>query len=114
MVVATQSNERIELLDALRGFALFGILLANILCWSGWIFRTPEQLLAFAGADTILWQYRFHHMLIDGKFYTNFSLLFGAGFALQIGRLQAAGLMACASIAAACWCCSRSAPYTRC
>lgn len=91
MVVAVGSKERIETLDALRGFALFGILLANILYWSGWIFRTPEQLLAFAGAETILWQYRFHHMLIDGKFYTIFSLLFGAGFALQIGRLQARG-----------------------
>lgn len=91
MVAAVGSKERIETLDALRGFALFGILLANILYWSGWIFRTPEQLLAFAGADTILWQYRFHHMLIDGKFYTIFSLLFGAGFALQLGRLQARG-----------------------
>jgi uncharacterized protein len=37
------------------------------------------------------WQYRFHHLLIDGKFYTIFSLLFGAGFALQIARLAGRG-----------------------
>lgn len=91
MVAATDSNERIEMLDALRGLALFGILLANILYWSGWVFMTPEQQQAFAGADTTAWQYRFHHLLIDGKFYTIFSLLFGAGFALQLGRLSARG-----------------------
>jgi len=91
MVAATDRKERIETLDALRGLALFGILLANILYWSGWTFMTPGQLLAFAGADTVMWQYRFHHLLIDGKFYTIFSLLFGAGFALQIGRLSARG-----------------------
>lgn len=31
MVAATDSKERIEILDALRGLALFGILFANIL-----------------------------------------------------------------------------------
>jgi len=90
-VTATGGADRIETLDALRGFALLGILLANILYWSGWTFRTPEQQLAFAGAEMVEWQYRFHHLLIDGKFYTLFSLLFGAGFALQIGRLAARG-----------------------
>jgi uncharacterized protein len=91
MTAATDSKERIEILDALRGLALFGILLANILYWSGWTFMTPEQQQAFAGAEVASWQYRFHHLLIDGKFYTIFSLLFGAGFALQIGRLSARG-----------------------
>lgn len=85
----TQRAERIEILDALRGFALFGILFANILYWSGWGVMTEGQRLAFAGAETVLWQYRFHHFLVDGKFYTIFSLLFGAGFALQIARLSA-------------------------
>jgi uncharacterized protein len=90
-VTATAGAERIETLDALRGFALLGILLANILYWSGWIFRAPDQQLAFADAEVIAWQYRFHHLLIDGKFYTLFSLLFGAGFALHIGRLAQRG-----------------------
>lgn len=91
MVAATDGKDRIETLDALRGFALFGILLANMLYWAGWILRTPEQLEGFAGADMVAWQYRFHHLLIDGKFYSLFSLLFGAGFALQIGRLAQRG-----------------------
>jgi uncharacterized protein len=91
MQVATGKTERIELLDGLRGFALFGILLANILYWAGWTLMTGEQRVALAGAEEVAWQYRFHHLLIDGKFYTIFSLLFGAGFALQIGRLTNRG-----------------------
>lgn len=92
MAAVTGRAERIELLDALRGFALFGILLANMLYWSGWGAMTEEQRIAFAGAEATTWQYRFHHLLVDGKFYTIFSLLFGAGFALQITRLSARGL----------------------
>ena len=92
MGTAAGRAERIELLDALRGFALFGILLANILYWSGWAFMTEAQSVSVAGAEAVAWQYRFHHALVDGKFYTLFSLLFGAGFALQIARLSARGM----------------------
>ncbi len=84
--------ERIELLDALRGFALCGILLANILYWSGWIFMPPEQKIALAGEAGVAWQSFFHHALVDGKFYTLFSFLFGIGFALQLERLTKRGL----------------------
>lgn len=88
---AATAAERIETLDALRGFALLGILLANILYWSGWGLMTEQQHVALAGADSALWQYRFHHLLVDGKFYTLFSLLFGAGFALQLARIEGRG-----------------------
>ena len=88
---AAGPSERIELLDALRGFALLGILLANMLYWSGWGLMTDAQRLALGGSEAVIWQYRFHHLLIDGKFYTIFSLLFGAGFALQLARLTARG-----------------------
>src|SRR5688572_22763945 len=91
MATPTARGERIEIVDALRGFALLGILLANILVWSGWVLMTDSQRLALAGEVSVTWQYRFHHLLVDGKFYTLFSLLFGAGFALQIARLSARG-----------------------
>ncbi|HYD12343.1 MAG TPA: DUF418 domain-containing protein [Allosphingosinicella sp.] len=81
--------ERVDLLDGLRGFALFGILLANILYWSGWTFMQAEQRAALAGADGVAAQYLFHHAFVDGKFYTLFSLLFGIGFSLQLKRLEA-------------------------
>lgn len=88
---ARPAGNRLEVLDALRGIALFGILMANILYWSGWGLMTDLQRLQLGGAGGVLWQYRFHHLLVDGKFYTLFSLLFGAGFALQLTRLGQAG-----------------------
>lgn len=88
---AATAAERIDALDALRGFALLGILLANILYWSGWGLMSEAQHVALAGADGAAWHYRFHHLLIDGKFYTLFSLLFGAGFALQLARIEGRG-----------------------
>jgi uncharacterized protein len=88
---AAPAADRLAVVDALRGFALFGILLANILYWSGWGMSTPEQRIAWVGATADLWQYRFHHLFVDGKFYTLFSFLFGAGFALQLARLVQRG-----------------------
>jgi uncharacterized protein len=88
----TERTERIEILDGLRGFCLFGILLANVLTWSAWAFMPPDQRLALAGAESVRQQYFFHHFLVDGKFYTIFSLLFGIGFALQLSRLERRGL----------------------
>ena len=87
----TAGEERLRVVDALRGFALFGILLANVLYWSGWGMVTDAQRLAWGGTTGDLWQYRFHHLLVDGKFYTIFSFLFGAGFALQLERLLRRG-----------------------
>ena len=88
---AASAAERIELLDALRGFALFGILLANMLYWSGWIFMPESERAALAGAGQVNAQHFFHHFLVDGKFYTLFSLLFGMGFSLQLARLERRG-----------------------
>lgn len=85
------AQERIHLVDALRGLALIGILLANILIFSGWEFLDTDRKIALAGDSATLWQHRFHQLIIDGKFYTIFSLLFGAGFALQLYRLTRRG-----------------------
>lgn len=48
---AAPAEERIELLDALRGFALFGILLANIFYWSGWVLVTDAERQMMATPD---------------------------------------------------------------
>jgi len=82
-------HERIDVLDALRGFALLGILLANLAAFSGWMFLAPEQRGALGAlGEGRVWDFA-SHALIDGKFYTVFSLLFGIGFAVQLARLQA-------------------------
>lgn len=88
---AAPARDRIAAVDALRGFALFGILMANILVLSGWEFLSEAGRTALAGERGASMQRAFHHGLIDGKFYTIFSLLFGAGFALQLSRLNARG-----------------------
>jgi uncharacterized protein len=82
------ANERAPWLDALRGFALFGILLANIPLLGGVGFASPEVLhtLRFdVVAPAIDW---FEHAFIAAKFYSLFSFLFGLGFALQLRRAR--------------------------
>lgn len=85
----TALNERHSLLDVLRGFALLGVLLANMASHSGYFFleQTNHVPLETAEADHIVeW---IEHFLIDGKFYSLFSMLFGIGFALQLKRASA-------------------------
>lgn len=71
----------------MRGFALLGISLVNILYWSGWVLMTPAQQVAHAGADARHVQWYLDHLLLDGKFYTLFSLMFGVGLG-WIGQLS--------------------------
>jgi len=86
-------QDRFDILDALRGFALFGIFLANIRFFGGWEFLGDEQRTALA-SDGYQWIEFLHLALIDGKFYTLFAFLFGLGFALQLQRLEARGASA--------------------
>ena len=82
----TVGRERYVVLDALRGLALLGIALANFPEFGLWTFLSNEEqsFLPTATADHIV---RFlQYMLVDGKFYTIFSLLFGIGFALFLSR----------------------------
>ena len=81
------AGERFPLLDALRGWALFGILVANMVAFIGFSFLDDAQRTAAVGsalddvAELLL------EWLVVGKFYSIFSLLFGIGFAIQLGRL---------------------------
>ena len=82
----TTAKERYVVIDALRGLALLGIALANFPEFALWTFLSADEQSAMstAGVDRIV---RFlQYMLVDGKFYTIFSLLFGVGFALILSR----------------------------
>jgi uncharacterized protein len=77
------ADSRIFAVDAVRGVALFGVLLVNM---SGF------------GADSIAWTsatdrlaYAIMHVFVESKSWTLFSLLFGFGFALQLERARAGG-----------------------
>lgn len=84
----TVDKERFHILDAIRGFALFGIYLANIRTFSGWDFLSLEQKELLAGNYLVIYEFA-ETLFVDGKFYTLFSLLFGIGFSLQLARLKA-------------------------
>ena len=86
-------KNRIDILDALRGFALLGIIVINVQSWAGWWALYPPEQAAVSGGPESAWWYRFLlTSVVEGKFYTIFSFLFGLGFALQLSRLQLRGL----------------------
>ena len=85
-------SERYVILDALRGFALIGIILVNYPEFSLYTFQPDEVAAAMptAGIDRAV---RFlQYVFVDGKFYTLFSLLFGIGFSIIISHAQAKGV----------------------
>src|SRR3974377_1818159 len=83
-------SERILFIDVLRGMALFGILAANMrgffapldaYMYTGMLYHSRADVLAQAFID----------ILIQGKFISIFSFLFGMGFAIQMSRAEAKG-----------------------
>ncbi len=76
-------------LDALRGFALFGILLVNIQSYLSGATNAIGYLTPEAGlADRVA--FFLTAALVAGKFMPLFGMLFGASFALLYDRLRAA------------------------
>jgi len=78
--------ERIAALDVLRGIALFGIFIMNMPGFSHSVFAPPPPDLPPLDA----WVSWLRDLLFAGKFNLMFGLLFGIGFHLQLGRLEAA------------------------
>lgn len=83
--------ERIPLLDVLRGFALFGVLLANMVPWfSGRAFLPREEVrAATSGVDEAALFVM--GALIHGRSQTLLTLLFGIGFSILLSRAEARG-----------------------
>jgi len=78
--------ERAQLLDALRGFALFGVVWSNYAVLSLWMFMSTDARMALPGAGLADALKAFHTILIDGKFYSIFSMLFGIGFGFFMAK----------------------------
>lgn len=90
-IAPIQAKERFVILDALRGFALLGICLANFPEFSLYTFQPVEVTAAMPSAaiDRVV---RFiQYLFIDGKFYTIFSILFGIGFSIIIANAERKG-----------------------
>jgi uncharacterized protein len=83
--------ERMTVLDAVRGVAVLGILVINIDAISGYAF-TPASAhigLPLARWDEAVWFLL--AFLVEAKFYSLFSFLFGVGFAVFVRRASARG-----------------------
>jgi len=85
------SSERIHVLDALRGFAIFGIFMINARVFSGYAYMLEEEKEGLLLADWNTVFDMFHTIFFSGKFYTLFALMFGIGFAIQFIRAASAG-----------------------
>lgn len=92
------TKERIKELDIVRGFALFGVLLVNMVMFNSTLYATAYGKIASYmplsnPLELDLLSNRIAAMLIqvfaEGKFYTIFSFLFGLGFYIFIERAEA-------------------------
>lgn len=72
---------RVQTLDILRGVALFGVLLSNL--------NHYDPLPEATQLDRALFWVQAN--LVQNRFYSLLGLLFGVGFAIQLGRAEAAG-----------------------
>jgi uncharacterized protein len=85
----TSEPERYEFLDVLRGAALFGIVTANMILYSLYLYLPEAAMTGMSTwpADRVL---DFLELtLIEGKFFTIFSVLFGIGFSVLLTRAKA-------------------------
>src|ERR1051326_39384 len=81
------AEERIEAIDAIRGIALFGVLIVNLVTE----FRISifQQFLSPASADSAVELALY--FVFEQKAFSLFSLLFGIGLAIQYERLCVLG-----------------------
>ncbi|HEX8409681.1 MAG TPA: DUF418 domain-containing protein [Thermoanaerobaculia bacterium] len=86
-------QERYGFLDALRGFSLLGIILANMISLSLYLYLPTAAKATFATASTDKVVDFVELVLIESKFYTIFSVLFGVGFSILITRARAKSIV---------------------
>lgn len=81
-VESPPARPRLVALDIVRGFALCGILIANVIPISASVASDAPVTTALttAGNGTVDWL----HLLVDQRFFPIFSLLFGVGFSLLV------------------------------
>lgn len=81
-----EPKHRIEILDILRGFALIGIIFMNMGFFSGYVFMPFDDLKQITNFQLDEKVYSFLDIIVTGKFYTLFSILFAVGFYIQYNK----------------------------
>jgi uncharacterized protein len=93
-----QINERETFMDVLRGFAILGIFIANLGSGFSWYSESAHATGPMLVPELDHKMSFLHHLFIEGKFYSIFSLLFGWGIALQFKRADSKGVNALPTI----------------
>ncbi|MEE2525772.1 DUF418 domain-containing protein [Hyphobacterium sp. HN65] len=82
------AKERITDMDVLRGFALLGVFIANIVFFNAHVVSTEEQRAALSTAGIDGWTELLVNLFVNDKANTLFAFLFGLGFYVQMDRLS--------------------------
>jgi uncharacterized protein len=91
-ISGVQPDERVAELDVLRGVALYGVFLVNMMGFAGpGLMATEGQLLALPTAGFDQAMHELLSWLVTDKANSLFAFLFGLGFYLQMQRLEARG-----------------------
>ncbi len=92
------AGERIDSVDVLRGFALLGILVINIVGYGlpSAVLFNPTVAGGITGANLVTWQVSY--LLFFQKMMAIFSMLFGAGLVLMHERAEQRGRKSFASV----------------
>lgn len=78
-------SERHALIDSLRALALAGVIVMNMMTFSGLAYLTPEMRADMLGtADFMAWA--FLRIFVDGKALAAFSFMFGFSFSVILAR----------------------------
>ncbi len=75
-------SSRFVLVDIVRGFSLFGVLLANMVWTTQWFAVTSSQRNSLPTLELDKSLNFLTYFAVDFKFYTLFAMLFGLGFAM--------------------------------
>lgn len=75
------ANDRIDVIDLIRGFALAGLPFINVLA----LWQSNIQL---SGEKMDVWLQRLLYIFVEGRFYAIFSFLFGLGLWIFLTRAQ--------------------------
>ena len=86
------ARERVDVIDVLRGFALFGVLVANALWYfSGFADLSEQDVVRLPANPLDPAVFELEQFFVSNKFISIFAFLFGMGFALQMRRADEAG-----------------------
>jgi uncharacterized protein len=81
-------EERINSLDTLRGFALLGILPANVLVFGMYLAAGNDPTVAGGATGVNLASWALFRIMVEGKMRALFSMVFGASVILLTSRIE--------------------------